>query len=80
MSEILAFCWPLFAGGMAPAVPAVGGTFILLTGSGGLKEMYITWRVLPASPAKDNFLLERNLLWSKRKSFVEYIMTACWTI
>lgn len=65
---------------MGPVVLAVAGTSILLTGSEGLKEMFITWHALPVSPAKGSFPQGKSLLWWKRKSSVVYIMTACWII
>lgn len=70
----------IYVEGMELAALVVGGTSILLTGSGGPRAMYITWRALPAFLAKGNFPRERNLLWWKKKSSAECIMTACWII
>lgn len=66
--------------GMELAALVVGGTFILLTGSGEPRGMSIIWHALPAFLARDNFPQERSLLWWKRKYSAECIMTACWII
>ena len=78
--QILTSCLSIYAEGMELAALDVGGTSILLTGSGGPRAMSITWRALPAFLAKGNFPRERSLLWWKRKSCAEYIMIACWII
>lgn len=78
--KILTSCSSIYVEGMELAALVVGGTSTPLTGSGGPRGMSITWHALPAFLAKGSFPRERSLLWWKRKSSAECIMTVCWII